>query len=159
MKRKKHDTETRHIMSILKLNEPIAAKTGESQTPNPAKVADSAASEADVKRNDEHMRRHISELSTRLAEAGAISPQLLAKAAADAGKLQSEADAPKISEIVRQLRLDYPEQFRAAANDTGIDAGAGRDRQAILTPEALASMTPKEIRRLDWEAVKQALER
>lgn len=146
-------------MSILNLNEPAATKPGENQPPNPTKTADPVVPEADVKPSGQHMRSHIFELTAKLAEAGAISPQLLAKAATDAAVLPSEADGRNISEIVRQLRLDYPEQFRSAANDAGIDAGAGRDRQAVLTPEALASMSPKEIRRLDWEAVKQALER
>jgi hypothetical protein len=61
--------------------------------------------------------------------------------------------------MVAELKRRFPEQFGVGQQTAPpIDGGAGSGIPArVLTKEALASMKPAEIARLDWDEVCQVL--
>jgi hypothetical protein len=99
------------------------------------------------------MRNAAYDIETRLARAGARSPQLLAERAKESFQFSDAGELANAEAVVDHLRRTWPEQFAAPS----IDASAGRTPRHTLTKEALARMTPAEIQRLDWNDVKATL--
>lgn len=97
------------------------------------------------------------QITERLRQMGARSPGLLFEAVK--GDLQfADDDSPANAEaLAKQLAKQFPEQFGTDAPHASIDGGAGRAAAPALTKEALAKMTPAEIAKLDWAAVREVL--
>lgn len=142
-------------MNILKLNEPEPAEAA----PKPNNETLPPAQPENGNDSELHMRLDISDIGKRLAAAGAISPKLLLTASPLIFGAAGNAAPATAEEAVAYLMAEYPEQFAQRHKPGNIDATAGRDQSGILTPEMLSAMTTKEIRRLDWDAVKRALGR
>ena len=122
----------------------------------PAEVERLAAENEEL-RSEIRMRGAVYELETRLAAAGARSPGLLAKEAAEGFQFGEDGRLTNLAALVENLRRSYPEQFGRDVPTGSIDAGAGRNAAPPLTRDALARMSPEDIRRLDWDEVKAAL--
>ena len=103
------------------------------------------------------MRGAVYDIEKRLSAAGARSPGLLAKEAADEFQFGEDGKLADPEALVENLRRSYPEQFGRDVPAGSIDAGAGRNLAPPLTREALSRMTPDEIRQLDWDEVRSAL--
>ena len=113
---------------------------------------------------NEALRRAVREREARdlmtasLAAAGARSPELLFAAAKDLIQFGEDGSPQNAEALVADLKRRFPEQFGAFSPQPPIDGGAGAGGTApALTKEVLARMTPAEIARLDWAAVRQAL--
>ncbi|MDI1242966.1 MAG: hypothetical protein PSX80_13710 [bacterium] len=111
------------------------------------------AAENENLRAEIRMRDAVSDIKSRLAQAGAKSPGLLTDRARESFQFSDEGSLTNAEAVVEHLRKTYPEQFAAAS----IDASAGRTPRPTLTKEALARMTPAEIQRLDWAEVRATL--
>lgn len=122
----------------------------------PAEVERLAAENEEL-RNEIRMRGAVYDIEAWLATAGARSPGLLAKEAANGFQFGEDGSLANPEALVETLRRSYPEQFGRDVPAGSIDAGAGRNAAPPLTREALSRMTPEEIRRLDWDEVKSAL--
>lgn len=99
------------------------------------------------------------ELTAVLAKTGARSPGLLFAYAVDDLQFDDAGKLANREAVVAKLRSSFPEQF---GTDTvaSVDAGAGAGRGTPpLTREALARMSPAEISKLDWAAVREAIGR
>ena len=114
------------------------------------------AAENDQLKAELHMRTAVYDIETRLAKAGAKSPDLLTERAKDSFQFDDEGKLTNAEAILDDLKRKYPEQFTPEAFPS-IDATAGRTKAPTLTKEALARMTPAEINRLDWAEVRAAL--
>ncbi|MGI8812135.1 MAG: hypothetical protein ACR2IH_06355 [Pyrinomonadaceae bacterium] len=91
-------------------------------------------------------------------EAGVRSPELLFQAAKD--RLQFDADGIPANgaALVAEMKRQFPEQFAAGGpQHNSIDAGTGVSSVRSLTREALAKMSPEQIAKLDWSAVRDVL--
>ena len=110
-------------------------------------------------RRELHLRDAERSITSTLGTLGAASPELMF--AAIKAELRFDDDGAAVNEaaLVRELRRRFPAQFaRAAAGEA--DAAAGLAAGGTpLTPEALAKMTPDQIRRLDWAEVRSVLSR
>jgi hypothetical protein len=126
--------------------------TGSGSDPVPS--LDDLSSEIDRLKHDSHIRTAVYDIETRLRQSGARSPKLLAEQAKDQFQLSDEGELTNAEAVIEHLRKTYPEQFAPPS----IDASAGRSARPKLTKEALARMTPAEIRRLDWQEVRSALQ-
>ena len=139
-------------------------------TPTPpageAEVAQPAENETITKMQAEigELRSQLRAASTRAAiveklrAAGARSPELLVAAAAERLQFADDGSAGNAAAVVDALRSEMPEQFAAPASASQIDAGSGvAAAPRPLTREALAKMSPEQIARLDWSAVRQVL--
>lgn len=115
------------------------------------------AAENEELRNEIRMRGAVYDIEARLAAAGARSPGLLAKEAAEGFQFGEDGSLNNPEALIEKLRRSYPEQFGRDIPSGSIDAGAGRHAAPPLTREALSRMSPDEIRRLDWDEVKSAL--
>ncbi|MFN3419541.1 MAG: hypothetical protein ACK42A_09440 [Pyrinomonadaceae bacterium] len=142
-------------MNIIKLNGTEPVKTAE----KPPETNEKPADQKEDDLSELHMRIAISDLTEKLYDAGAISPKLLIAAGGKLFEQTMEGARPTPDDIVARLKEKYPEQFPGNQKTKSIDAGAGRDTEGFLTAEALSAMTADEIRRLDWESVKRALQR
>ena len=111
------------------------------------------AAENDQLKAELHMRTAVYDIETRLAKAGAKSPDLLTERAKDSFQFDDEGKLTNAEAILDDLKRRYPEQFAVPS----IDASAGRTPHPTLTKEALARMTPAEIQSLDWNEVRTAL--
>jgi hypothetical protein len=96
-------------------------------------------------------------LTSELAKAGARSPELLFDAAKGDLQFAEDGTLTNAAAIVERLEDAFPEQFADEPPIGSIDGGAGRASVPALTKDALAKMSPAEIARLDWAAVRQAL--
>jgi hypothetical protein len=97
-------------------------------------------------------------LIQKLADAGARSPQLLFVSVADKLQFGDKGTLDNAEALVGMLKRDMPEQFGTVAPAASIDGGSGVSANARpLTKEALARMSPEQISRLDWAAVRQVL--
>ena len=97
-------------------------------------------------------------LTASLAAAGARAPELLFAAVKDSVQFGEDGSPQNAEALVAELKRRFPEQFGAFSPQPSIDGGAGSGGAApSLTKEALARMTPAEIARLDWGAVRQVL--
>lgn len=113
--------------------------------------------ENDMLRNQIRIDKARSEMTRRLAAAGAWSPPLMFGAVRTELKFDDDGSLVNGAAIVDKLKRDYPESF-AGAEQTGlIDGGAGRSRGTGLTKAALSKMSPAEIARLDWADVRRVL--
>ena len=115
---------------------------------------DELTQETEQLRSELRMRSAAYDIQTRLTQAGARSPGLLAERAKESFQFSDAGDLTNAEAVVEHLRRTYPEQFTPAS----IDATAGRTVRPTLTKEALARMTPAEIQRLDWNEVRSALQ-
>ena len=122
----------------------------------PAEVERLAAENQEL-RDEIRMRGAVYEIESRLAAAGARSPRLLAKEASEGFRFGEDGRLTNPESLIENLRRSYPEQFGRDVTAGSIDAGAGRNAAPPLTREALARMSPEDIRRLDWDEVKAAL--
>lgn len=94
----------------------------------------------------------------RLETAGARSPELLFGSVADKLQFADDGSVENVAALVELLKRELPEQFGQTPHATSIDAGSGGSANARpLTKEALAKMSPEQISRLDWAAVRQVL--
>lgn len=97
-------------------------------------------------------------LMASLATAGARSPELLFEAAKDSLQFGEDGSVQNAAALVADLKRRYPEQFGVSSPQPPIDGGAGASGTGqALTKEALARMSPAEIARLDWAAVREVL--
>jgi hypothetical protein len=97
-------------------------------------------------------------LVQKLEAAGARSPRLLFGCVKDKLQFGGEGELANAEALVATLRREMPEQFGAAAPAVSIDGGSGVSTNTRpLTKEALAKMSPEQISRLDWAAVRQVL--
>jgi hypothetical protein len=97
-------------------------------------------------------------ITKRLASEGAASPGLLFAYAVDSLQFDAEGKLENAEAVVQHLKRSFPEQFRSgSAPSIGGGAGTGNQPPA-LTRAALAKMSPAEISRLDWAAVKEAMQ-
>ncbi|MBP6001846.1 MAG: hypothetical protein KA746_00295 [Pyrinomonadaceae bacterium] len=97
------------------------------------------------------------QITGELARAGARSPELLFDAAKGDLQFAEDGTLTNAAAIVERLEAAFPEQFADDPPIGPIDGGAGRAAVPALTKDALAKMSPAEIARLDWAAVRQAL--
>jgi hypothetical protein len=111
------------------------------------------AAENETLKAEIRMRTAVYDLETRLTQAGARSPGLLAERAKESYQFSDEGELTNAQAVVEHLKKTWPEQFAAPS----IDATAGRIRRPTLTKEALARMTPAEVQSLDWNEVKATL--
>ena len=118
----------------------------------PVEAADLAAENTEL-RAELYMRTAVYDIESRLAKAGARTPNLIAERAKPSFQFDDEGKLTNAEAIVDELRRTYPEQFAVPS----IDAAAGRTPRPTLTKEALARMTSAEIQRLDWNEVRAAL--
>jgi hypothetical protein len=100
------------------------------------------------------MRTAIYDIETRLAQAGAKSPNLLTDRAKDTFEFSDEGELINAEQVVEHLKQAYPAQFP----NYSIDAAAGRTPRPTLTKQALAQMTIPEVQQLDWNEVRSALQ-
>jgi hypothetical protein len=121
----------------------------------PPSPEDLAQENAQLK-SELHMRTAVYDIESRLAKAGARTPNLIAESAKGSFQFDDEGKLTNAEAILDDLKRRYPEQF-APATLPSIDASAGRTQRPAITKEALARMTPDEIRRLDWAEVRAAL--
>jgi len=138
--------------------EETVIETGETTVTEavPAEVERLAAENEEL-RNEIRMRGAVYDIETRLASAGARSPELLVGKAKEGFQFGEDGKLDNPEALVEKMRRAYPEQFGREAPAGSIDAGAGRNTAPPLTRDALSRMTPEEIRRLDWDEVKSAL--
>ena len=114
--------------------------------------------ENEALRSAARVREARDRMTASLAAAGARSPELLFEAAKDLIQFGEDGSPQNAEALVADLKRRFPEQFGAFSPQPSIDGGAGAGGTApALTKEALARMTPAEIARLDWAAVRQAL--
>jgi hypothetical protein len=97
-------------------------------------------------------------MTASLSAAGARSSELLFEAAKDSLQFGEDGSPQNAEALVADLKRRFPEQFGAFPPQPPIDGGAGSNGGApALTKESLARMTPAEIARLDWGAVREVL--
>ena len=90
-----------------------------------------------------------------LAAAGARSPELLFGSVRDKVQFDGDGSVANAAALVELLKREMPEQFGTAAS---IDAASGAAAPARpLSREALAKMSPSQIAKLDWNAVRAVL--
>lgn len=118
---------------------------------------------ADLQAENEQLKATIRlnaahrQITGELARAGARSPELLFDAAKGDLQFAEDGTLTNAAAIVARLEDAFPEQFAVEPPIGPIDGGAGRASVPALTKDALAKMSPAEIARLDWAAVRQAL--
>ena len=94
----------------------------------------------------------------RLEAAGARSPELLFGSITDRLQFADDGSVANAAALVDLLKRELPEQFGHTPQATSIDAGSGGSANARpLTKETLAKMSPEQISRLDWAAVRLVL--
>ena len=96
-------------------------------------------------------------ISGELERAGARSPLLLFDSVKGDLRFTEDGSLANAEAIVKRLMKQFPEQFGKEPIRESIDGGAGRAAAPALTKEALAKMTPAEIAKLDWAAVREVL--
>lgn len=116
------------------------------------RIAELAAENAKL-RSELHMRTAVYDIETKLKTMGARSANLLTEQGKASFQFSDEGELTNAEAVIDQLKRTYPEQFAPPS----IDAAAGRTQRPTLTKEALAKMTPREIRRLDWNEVRATL--
>ncbi|HMJ09219.1 MAG TPA: hypothetical protein VK468_09450 [Pyrinomonadaceae bacterium] len=104
-----------------------------------------------VRRREAH-----DEMTRRIAAAGARSPELLTAAVQDKLQIADDGTLQNAEAVLASLKAAFPEQFGHAPL-ASIDAGSGAAPARQITKESLARMTPDQIAKLDWAAVKQVL--
>lgn len=98
------------------------------------------------------------QMKAELEKAGARSPDLLFESMQSALDFDAEGKTVNVAELVRGLRMRFPEQFVRDTPTPSVNAGSGAvGSRVALTKEALARMSPAEIAKLDWNAVREAL--
>lgn len=96
-------------------------------------------------------------ITGELGRVGARSPELLFAAVKGDLQFADDGSVTNAAAVIGELRQVFPEQFGIIAPPASIDAGAGTAHVPRLSKEALASMKPAEIAKLDWEDVKRTL--
>jgi len=124
----------------------------------PADEIETLRAENESLRAAARVREARDRMTASLAAAGARSPELLFEAAKDLIQFGEDGSPQNAEALVADLKRQFPEQFGGFSPQPSIDGGAGAGGTApALTKEALARMTPAEIARLDWAAVRQVL--
>jgi len=114
--------------------------------------------ENEALRSAARMREARDLITASLSAAGARSPELLFEAAKDSIQFGDDGSPQNAEALVADLKRRFPEQFGGFAPQPSIDGGAGAvGSKPALSKDALARMTPAEISRLDWAAVRQVL--
>lgn len=145
----------------MKQNEP-ANETGVAEVEAGISPVDAAEIDA-LKTENEKLKTQIrmdkahSEMTRRLANAGAWSPGLMFGAVTGDLQFDDEGKLLNGASVVDRLKRDFPESFVSGSRPGTIDGGAGIGRGNALTREALSKMSPEEIRKLDWEDVRRVL--
>lgn len=104
------------------------------------------------------LRDERDQMKAELEKAGARSPDLLFESMQSALDFDAEGKTVNVAELVRGLRMRFPEQFVRDTPTPSVNAGSGSvGSRVALTKEALAQMSPAEIAKLDWNAVREAL--
>jgi len=134
-----------------------AALQAQAAGPENSVSVESLAEENESLRNRLRMRDAMDELGRELRDAGAVSPELLSKAAADELQFGEDGGAVNVAALVEKLKKSFPTQFGRGFGHTSIDGGAGRNDPRPLTKETLAKMSPAQIAALDWQEVRQVL--
>ncbi len=146
------------------MNEEIQKIESEDAAAMPDASLESSAEVEQLRRENEELKQAArmkaahDNLTQKLADAGARSPELLFDTVR--GKIQFDEGGEPLNTaaLVADLRSKFPEQFGATHASASIDAAAGAGaRPNFLTAEALAKMTPQEIARLDWNEVRSVL--
>ncbi len=154
-------TVTQNMKKQIKIQAGSDAATeikGDEPIPNPpdAATSDDPESENAGLRSELRLSSARDQLSSALFAAGARTPALLCDAAKTDLQIAEDGSVTNAAALVERLRSKFPEQFRVASPES-IDGGAGRSIPAPLTKEALARMSPAEITKLDWAAVRRVL--
>ncbi len=97
------------------------------------------------------------QITNSLREAGARSPSLLFDSVKSDLQFADDGSLTNAEAIVKRLTKRFPEQLGNETVHRSIDGGAGRVTGTPLTKEALGKMTPAEIAKLDWAAVREVL--
>jgi hypothetical protein len=85
-------------------------------------------------------------------------PELLIELARGLEQIDKKGELDNAAAIVREIRKNYPYEFRTERTAVGIDGGAGATAANPLTRDMLAKMRPSDIAKLDWQAVRHVLE-
>lgn len=150
MKKNENTTDVEPIQLLLPFDPPLEEKTTDEIL--------ALRAENESLRAAARLRGARDAITASLAAAGARSPELLFEAAKDAIQFGEDGSPQNAEALVSDLKRRYPEQFGAFSPHPPIDAGAGGSGASpALTKESLARMTPAEIARLDWGAVRQVL--
>lgn len=104
------------------------------------------------------MRGAREQMTAELTAAGARSPLLLFETVSGEIEFAEDGKPANVSELVADLRKRLPEQFGRDSAAASVNAGAGAAASPNpLTADALAKMSPAEIAKLDWTAVREVL--
>jgi len=138
-------------------------QTAGDETANAADVTESHAEAEQLRAENETLKHNLrmrdarEALTNELKAVGARSPQLLFDSVQADIQFDDNDSPTNAAAIAANLKQKFPEQF-GPDSPVSIDAGAGRsDQNNFLTREALRSMKPAEIARLDWNDVRQVL--
>lgn len=144
------------------MNEEILQDAGDDAAEQPI-VSESNAELETLRQQNEELKKEIrtakarAALNAELTASGARSPELLIAAAEREIQFDDAGEPVNIAAVVSKLTQNYPAHF-GPEKPMSIDAGAGRFNQNnFLTREALATMKPEEIARLDWNDVRAVL--
>ncbi|MFL6469143.1 MAG: hypothetical protein ACJ72Z_14390 [Pyrinomonadaceae bacterium] len=144
------------------MNDEILQDAGDDAAEQPI-VSESNAELETLRQQNEELKKEIrlgkarAALNAELTASGAHSPELLIAAAEKEIQFDEDGEPANIAAVISKLTQNYPSQI-GPEQPMSIDAGAGRMNQGnFLTRESLAKMKPEEIRRLDWETVRQVL--
>lgn len=136
--------------------------TEEPQQSAPTDQQDASMIQA-LQRENEELKTSIRDreaeyaIKRELESAGARSPNILTEFAKAKLQFDSEGKIVNSAAIVDGLRKEFPEQFGTDRFAGSIDGGAGAIPKPALSKESLARMSPAEIAKLDWDAVRQVL--
>ena len=124
----------------------------------PADEIAALRAENETLRSAARLRDAHDRMTASLAAAGARSPELLFEAAKDSIQFGEDGSPQNAEALIADLKRRYPEQFGGLARQPSIDGGAGSaGSMPALSKAALSRMTPAEIARLDWSAVREVL--
>lgn len=146
------------------MNEEIQKIEGDAMAGSAAAETESSAELEKLRRENMELKqvmrmRTAGERITReLADAGARSPELLFETFKGRIEFDEEDQPLNATQLIRDLKKMYPEQFENTPPLRQIDAAAGaRAKQTLLTHKSLSKMSPQEIAQLDWAEVRSIL--
>lgn len=146
-----HDTQPDEQL-VLPFNPPLK----EAPLPEPDELEILRLENAGLKQ-EIRLRDARDRLTACLRSAGARSSELLFASVKDSVQYGEDGSVINADDLVAGLKERFPEQFGPFILPT-IDGGAGTANMPnILSKDALAQMSPAEIARLDWSAVREAL--
>lgn len=98
------------------------------------------------------------EVVAALKAAGNNSPELAFAAIKEGLKFDDAGKLINSKDLIDGFKTTYPDQFGTPKPDAGINGGSGQEGGTKkLTKEILATMSPADIQKLDWEEVKTAM--